>query len=146
MTITRAITFTLGLSILGAVLGAWGGAQYVLRTMHRPPPLHEIVHKQLNLTPAQEKQIETLEADHALKERALEVEMRAANMQLAQAYKADQAYSANVQSAVDRCHMVMGEMQKETMRHVIAMRATLTPIQAEKFDDTVIQALTDQAQ
>ncbi|MBP2159010.1 MULTISPECIES: periplasmic heavy metal sensor [Asticcacaulis] len=146
MSVTRAILFTLALSIVGAVLGAWGGAQYVLRTMHHNPPLHEIVHKKLNLTPAQQKQIEALEADHALKEHALEAEMRAANLQLAQAYKTDPTYTTNVQAAVDRCHMVMGEMQKETIRHVIAMRAVLTPEQAKAFDDTVIQALSDQAQ
>ncbi|WP_303832171.1 periplasmic heavy metal sensor [Asticcacaulis taihuensis] len=146
MSVTKAISFTLALSIVGAILGAWGGAQYVLRTMHHNPPLHEIVHKKLNLTQAQQKQIEALEADHGLKEHALEAEMRAANLQLAQAYKTDPTYTANVQAAVDRCHMVMGEMQKETIRHVMAMRAVLTPQQAKEFDDTVIQALSDQAQ
>jgi len=57
----------------------------------------------------------------------------------------EQAYSPGVQQAVDRFHHAMGQLQKETILHVLAMRQVLTPQQAEIFDDTVVKALTEDA-
>ena len=42
--------------------------------------------------------------------------------------------------------MAMGALQKESIQHVIAMRAVLTPQQAARFDDTVVKNLTEQTQ
>jgi nickel and cobalt resistance protein CnrR len=36
----------------------------------------------------------------------------------------------------------MGDLQKETLEHIFAMRAVLRPDQAAKFDQTVVKALT----
>lgn len=36
----------------------------------------------------------------------------------------------------------MGELQKETLEHLFAMRAVLNPDQAKLFDSTVVKALT----
>ena len=47
-----------------------------------------------------------------------------------------------MQAAVDRFHPAMGELQKQTILHVLAMRAVLTPEQALLFDQTVQRSLT----
>ncbi len=39
-----------------AGLGAWGGATYVMRTMHAETPLHELVHEKLDLSAEQKTQ------------------------------------------------------------------------------------------
>ena len=39
----------------------------------------------------------------------------------------------------------MGDLQKESILHVLAMRKVLTPDQAVRFDDTVATALTEEA-
>ena len=77
---------------------------------------------------------------------ALQAEMRAANADLAKAIAANHAYTPQVQAAVDRFHRAMGELQKETILHVLAMRAVLTPQQAAKFDETVAKSLTEDGQ
>src|SRR3546814_8170022 len=46
---------------------------------------------------------------------------------------------------IDRSHAAMGELQKETLAHIFAMRAVLRPEQAEKFDQAVVKALTADA-
>ena len=38
--------------------------------------------------------------------------------------------------------MAMGELQKETLEHIFAMRSLLRPDQAAKFDGAVVKALT----
>lgn len=145
MSLARSLILTLVLSVLGAALGAWAGAEYVVRRMHPAPQLHEVVHKRLHLSADQERRLAEIERTHALRRHALEAEMRAANAQLAQAFQAQHAYTPAVQAAIDRFHTAMGELQKETIMHVIAMRAVLTPQQAATFDQTVVQALTEQS-
>jgi Spy/CpxP family protein refolding chaperone len=139
----RSMALTLILSVLVAILGVWGGAQYVMHRMQRPMPLHELVHKKLGLTADQESRIAGMERDHEARRQALEAEMRAANAQLAQAFQQTHAYTPQVQAAIDRFHDAMGELQKETIVHTLAMRTVLTPGQAAKFDETVVRSLTE---
>lgn len=143
MSVMRSMALTLILSVLVAVLGVWGGAQYVMHRMQRPTPLHELVHEKLGLTADQERRIAGMERDHEAKRQALEAEMRAANAQLAQAFQQTHAYTPQVQAAIDRFHRAMGELQKETIVHTLAMRAVLTPDQTARFDETVVRSLTE---
>jgi Spy/CpxP family protein refolding chaperone len=143
MSLARSIALTLVLSVLLAGLGAWGGATYVMRRMTPPTPLHELIHEKLHLTADQQQRLEGLEREHAARRAALQAEMRAANSDLARAIQAQHAYTPQVQAAVDRFHHAMGELQKETILHVLAMRALLTPDQAAQFDRTVARSLTE---
>lgn len=143
MSVMRSMALTLILSVLVAILGVWGGAQYVMHRMQRPTPLHELVHEKLGLTADQERRIAGMERDHEARRQALEAEMRAANAQLAQAFQQNHAYTPQVEAAIDRFHRAMGELQKETIVHTLAMRAVLTPDQTARFDETVVRSLTE---
>lgn len=145
MSFARGLLITLVLSVLAAFAGAWGGATYIVSRLHDETPLHEVVHEKLDLTPGQERRIAGLERDFAARRHVLESEMRAANAELAQAIGHEHAWSPAVQQAIDRFHRAMGELQKETILHVLAMREVLTPDQAAVFDDTVVKALTDES-
>lgn len=141
MSLYRSIALTLVLAAIAAAVGVWGGAVYVQSRMPHPPSLHDTLHRKLQLTPEQSVRIEDLERDHAAKRQALEAEMRAANADLAQAYLQAHAYTPQVQAAIDRFHRAMDALQRESLMHVIAMRAVLTPEQAKRFDDTVVKSL-----
>lgn len=140
----RSLLLTVALSVVAAAAGAWGGARYVVDHMQKAEPLHQVVHEKLHLSPAQDQRIEGLESSYADRRRALEAEMRAANGDLAEAMAQEHAYTPRVQKAIDRFHMAMAELQKESILHVLAMRAVLTPTQAASFDQTVVKALTDE--
>nr|WP_217352828.1 periplasmic heavy metal sensor [Sphingomonas sp. ID1715] len=107
--------------------------------------LHELLHEQLDLDAKQHGQIEGLEAAFAVRRHALELELRADNARLAEAIEAEHGYGPRVTAAVDRSHRDMGELQKETLAHIFAMRAVLRPDQAKKFDHAVVEALTAEA-
>jgi len=107
--------------------------------------LHALLHGQLDLTPEQERKLERIEADFAGRRQALELEMRAANVRLAQAIEAEHGYGPRVTEAIDETHRVMGELQKETLQHLFAMRVVLDRDQAAMFDKSVVQALTADA-
>ena len=142
MSLTRAILLTLVLSLAAAGLAAWGGATYAMHQARAAQePLHAVLHEELRLSPDQTAKIEGLEAAYAQRRRALEAQMRQANVELAAALSQDHAYTPRVQQAVDHFHAAMGELQKQTILHVLAMRAVLTPAQTEVFDRTVAKAL-----
>ena len=125
-----------------AIGGTYAGRTVFVPDKQTETELHALLHKDLNLNAAQHAQIETIEQRFTVRRKALELEMRAANAHLAAAMQAEHGYGPEVTAAIDHTHMVMGEMQKETLEHLFAMRAVLKPDQAAKFDRTVTKALT----
>ncbi|MFV1062052.1 periplasmic heavy metal sensor, partial [Klebsiella pneumoniae] len=93
----------------------------------------------------QERQLHVREEAFAVRRRALELEMTAENARLAEAITAEHGNGPRVAAAVDASHRTMGELQKETLAHIFAMRALLKPDQAAKFDAAVTKALTEDA-
>ncbi|MDR7114657.1 periplasmic heavy metal sensor [Caulobacter sp. BE254] len=142
--ISRGAVLTVVLALLAGAAGGWLGSGRFLAS-RSPPSLHEMVHHDLKLTAAQDRQIDALEQDFAVRRRAREAELRAANAQLAAAIQARHAYGPEVEAAVERFHAAMGALQLETVQHVLAMRKVLTPEQAARFDRRVSEALTNEA-
>ncbi len=129
------------LTAVTAAAAGWAGVQYGLSQARPRPGLDQLVHHQLDLTADQNRRIEALERRYAARRAVLEGQMRAADRDLAQAIAAEHVYGPRARQAVLRFHAAMGELQEETIRHVLAMRAVLTPAQASRFDRTVAKAL-----
>lgn len=108
--------------------------------------LHALMHEGLDLDPGQEQQLEVLERDYAERRAILEARLKADNARLAEAIAAEHVYGPRVSAAVDATHHSMGAVQKATLEHVFAMRATLRPDQQPRFDAVVDKALTAAAQ
>ena len=142
--LSRGLVLTLVLALLAAVIGVWIGTRYIGRETSTAS-VHQFVHSELNLSPAQDKQLEALEEAFAVRRREREAQLRAANAELAAAIQSRHEYSPEVQAAVERFHHEMGELQKETILHVLDMRKVMTPEQAAKFDRRISEALTEQS-
>ena len=137
------------LSIIACFVAAIGGVyvgRALLPTKAAPgAELHEVLHHKLALDANQEARLHVLEQQFAVQRRAYELEMRADNAQLASAIEAEHGNGPRVIAAVDRSHVVMGELQKATLAHIFAMRQLLRPDQTGPFDKAVVKALTDDA-
>ncbi|KSB90459.1 heavy metal resistance protein [Caulobacter vibrioides] len=138
--ISRGAVLTVVLALLAGVAGGWLGSGRIFAKPERPS-LHAVVHG-LELTAEQDRRIKALEQDFAGRRRTREAELRAANAQLAAAIQARHEYTPEVAAAVERFHVAMGTLQKETVEHVLAIRKVLTPEQAARFDRRVSEALT----
>jgi Spy/CpxP family protein refolding chaperone len=131
--VTALVAFAAGLG------GVWLG----MHAFHQSTPgLHDIVHERLDLTDEQTVRIEAIEAEFSTRRQALELEMRAANADLAAAIREEHGYGPGVTAAIERFHRAMGALQSETIRHVFAMRDVLTPDQQAVFDSTIVESLT----
>ncbi len=142
MSAGRLTLVTLLVAFLAALAGVVAG-----RALTRPAPssetaLHTLLYDELELDAAQKARLDALNRAFAARKAALEKEMRADNVALAEAIRRDRAYGPAVAGAVDRIHHVMGMVQKETIEHVFAMRAILKPDQIARYDAAVEQALT----
>lgn len=133
LVVTALVAFAAGLG------GVWVGMHAFQQDT---PTLHDIVHERLDLTSEQTGRIEAIEAEFATRRQALELEMRAANADLAAAIREEHGFGPGVTAAIERFHRAMGELQSETIRHVFAMREVLTPDQQAMFDSTIVESLT----
>ena len=130
------------IAFAAAVAGVFIGRAVLVPETHPDSELHALLHEQLDLDAAQLAKLETLEQRFAVRRKALELEMRADNAKLATAIEAEHGYGPEVSAAIDQSHMAMGELQKETLEHIFAMRGLLRPDQAAKFDRAVVKTLT----
>lgn len=140
-TAARTVVAVAVLTVSAAGLGFWAGSAHRPAHHAHSGSLDEILHQSLGLTPAQEKQIAVLEAKFALDRKDLEAQMQAANRDLARALGNEHDFGDPAKRAVGRFHVAMAALQEQTIMHVLAMRAVLTPDQAERFDQTVLEAL-----
>lgn len=140
----RRLALPLILVFVAAVLGVVVGHHFVNGTP-AGSELHTLLHEQLTLDAEQERRVHALEQDFAVRQRALEGEMRAENVRLAAAINSERNNGPRVAAAVDASHETMGRLQKETLAHMFAMRKLLRPEQTAKFDAAVTKALTEDA-
>jgi Spy/CpxP family protein refolding chaperone len=141
----RGLAVTVVLTLAAAFIGAWAGATYLGPARGGGASLHETVHAELDLSPAQDARLDEIEARFAVRRRQLELEIQSANAELAAAIQAEGRNGPQVAAAIDHFHDTMGRLQKLTVEHVFAMRGVLTPAQAAEFDRTVVRALTAEA-
>ena len=130
------------LTIVAAAAGVWVGMGIGARHTHHASSLDEILHHELNLTPDQEKRISALESKFALDRQDLEMQMHAANRELARALETEHGYDDGAKAAISHFHDAMAKLQEQTIRHILDMRSVLTPEQADRFDKTVREALS----
>ena len=133
------------LTAIAGMVGGWFGVRYGLTQARPAPALDEMLHRNLHLSSFQDRQIGKLEADFAHRRQALDGEMRAANRDLARAIATEHAYGPDAERAIGRFHAAMGELQKETVVHIMAMRQMLTADQAAQFDKSVTESLDPDA-
>lgn len=99
--------------------------------------LDAAVHRELDLSADQDRQIGDIEARFHARRESLEGEMRAATRDIAAAVFEDKTDSPRVERAVNRFHNAMGDLQHETITHIFEMRAVLAPPQQSRFDEIV---------
>jgi len=145
MTAARRVAIIGFIAFLAALAGVFVGRLLVDAPKPSETELHALLHRELTLTAEQDRRLQAIEARYSGRREALELEMRASNIRLAQAIEAEHGYGPRVTKAIDETHEVMGELQKETLRHLFAMRGVLDRDQAAMFDKVVVKALTADA-
>ncbi|WP_313101992.1 MULTISPECIES: periplasmic heavy metal sensor [unclassified Brevundimonas] len=135
---------TVALAAAASGIGAWAGATWVLNKQ-TPPSLHEIVHKDLDLSSEQHRKIDSIEDRFAEQRLTLEGRVQAANRELAEAIRVSNGDSRVVQPAVDHFHDAMGDLQQATIAHIFEMRSVMTDAQARRFDRSMVEALSADA-
>ena len=102
---------------------------------------HDWLHDQLQLTPAQKKELEPIEARfHENYERA-NAQLLEANRELARTLGQTKEFSPEVDAAIQKVHHRMGELQKLSIQHIFEMKTVLTPEQIERLLHYAQQAL-----
>ncbi len=126
---------------LGSGLGGVFVGTILTRSDTHRDTLDAAVHRELDLTPEQDRRLEAIEAGYALRQAALDAELRAAARDIAAAVVEDHAQSERLSQAIDRFHNAMGQTQRDAIAHVFEMRAVLNADQQARFDMIVREEL-----
>lgn len=137
----RIILAVVMLTLFAGAAGFWAGMTYAARHVHGAG-LDDILHRDLGLTPDQEKQVADLESKFSRDRAALEGRMRAANRELAQALDSEHVFGDPAKKAIAQFHLAMAALQEQTILHVLEMRSILTPEQAKRLDITIGRSLS----
>ncbi len=138
--------------LLIVLVTAFGGLYLGQYFMHAPDThytgdsgnWHRILHDKLHITTEQDAKLTDIEKRYRQRRQYLEEQLRLANMELAEAIKADKSLSPRVQAATDKIHHAMGELQKATLEHLFEMRPILADEQNRKLEQMVTDALYEQ--
>lgn len=133
----RAIAIVTLVGVAAGVAGVYAGLALFSAAGPAHTSLDAAVHRELDLNPEQNRQLEAIEARYAARKRALEAEMRDAARAIADAVFEDRAQTPRVQQAIDRFHDAMGQMQHDAIAHVFEMREVLNLEQKVEFDEIV---------
>lgn len=137
----RAIILTVVLTFMAGIAGAFLGTNFLTPRGSQENALHTLLHRNLKLTVAQDREIAEEERRFAVVRTKLETDVHRANVALAGAIQTTKRDGPEVQRAIEGVHIALGAYQKETVSHIFRMRAVLTPEQAIVFDRSVAQAL-----
>jgi len=142
----RNLAVTIAVALLAGGIGGWIGARNALGDDAQALPLrqtvHEIVQRDLQLTPAQSKEIQSIEDKYYDERSALRQQVANANRELADALMADMAFGREAQQASNHVEQGLGQLQRATILYVLEVRDVLTPQQQMIYDRKVREVLT----
>jgi len=134
------------LSFLAGLAGVWFGLKTLRTTNPSPVSLHERIHHEFHLNTEQRKALHALEVKYATNQAQYAQALKRASNELAAAIKEHHSLSPEVVRAEQNYLQVLGDFQTQTLQHIFAMRAILSPEQARVFDDIVLRSLHDIAE
>lgn len=149
MTFWRSLTLTVFAALVAGSIGGWIGARGALDEDGQGLPLrqtvHEIVRRDLHLTPQQTRDVDAIESRYYDRRSSLRQQVASANRELADALMADMAFGREAQQATNHVEQGLGQLQRATVLYVLEVRDTLTAEQQAIYDRKVREVLTASA-
>lgn len=142
----RNLIITVIVALLAGGIGGWMGTQNALDSDTQSLPLrqtvHEIVRRDLKLTPDQSAEVQAIEDKYYDRRTTLREQVADANRELADALMADMAFGREAQQASNHVEQGLGQLQRATILYVLQVRDVLTPQQQMIYDRKVREVLT----
>jgi Spy/CpxP family protein refolding chaperone len=142
----RNLTITIVVALMAGGIGGWMGAQNALDSDAQSLPLrqtvHEIVRRDLKLTPGQSAEVQAIEDKYYDRRTTLRGQVADANRELADALMTDMAFGREAQQASNHVEQGLGQLQRATILYVLQVRDVLTPEQQMIYDRKVREVLT----
>jgi nickel and cobalt resistance protein CnrR len=135
-------------TIVGATIGVGGavGLAYIWHgPMHKDSDLHQMLHEAVPLDAREQTDLDEKERIFAARRGQIEVKLRTANANLADAIASDPRWSPRVEAATRQVEQAAADLQRATLVHVFEMRAGLEPEHRAAYDKVLIDALRQES-
>ena len=142
----RNLAVTVSVALIAGAFGGWLGTRGALEEDGQSLPLRqtvqEIVHRDLQLSSDQTKEIGVIEDRYFQHRLELRNKVTLANRELADALMADMAFGREAQQAANHVESGFGDLQRATILYVLEVRDVLSPEQQVTYDRKVREVLT----
>lgn len=141
MSIFRNIAYFTFFLLLSISIGFYIGNNFKTEHAENLEASHHDFHEMLDLTNSQLEKLIPIEKEFAKKKAYYTNQIRSANMELGDIMQKEKSFTPEVQAAVEKVHIAMGELQNITLIHFFDMRDLLNDEQAKVFDDYVADVM-----
>jgi nickel and cobalt resistance protein CnrR len=141
----RNLLITVVVALMAGAAGGWLGSRAPGEPEEGLPlrqTVHQIVARDLELTPDQAKEVQAIEAKYFQRRIELRSRVADANRELADALMADMSFGREAQAASNHVEQGLGALQRATLLYVLEVRDVLTPDQQKVYDRRVREVLT----
>ena len=146
----------LAITVVLAGAAAWAGARLGAQQLPAAKPaaeqprgpvgmrdsVYQMVHQDMQLTDAQKRRIDDIEARYAHRRNELRAKIASANAELGEALANEMALGTAASRALEHQEQDMGDLQRETILYVLEVRTVLTPKQQQVLDQKVFESLS----
>ena len=138
------------LTVVLAGAAGFGGVWFGTRQLgsNAPPPdlLPAVLNKMTRnglqgLTDKQRTAISDIEAHYLAERNKVRYQITNANYDLANALGEEMSFGPKTQASIQQLETTVGQLQKDTVLYVLALREVLTPEQKAVFDEKVVATL-----
>ncbi|MFT3904688.1 MAG: periplasmic heavy metal sensor [Steroidobacteraceae bacterium] len=142
----RHLLLTVALAGAAGFGGVWFGTRQLGSTAPPPDPLPAVLSKMARnglqgLTDKQRTAISDIETHYLAERNKVRYQITNANYDLANALGEEMSFGPKTQASIQQLETTVGQLQKDTVLYVLALREVLTPDQKAVFDEKVVATL-----
>lgn len=142
----RHLLLTIALAGAAGYGGVWVGTRQLGPAGAPPDPLPMVLNNMTRnglqgLSAQQRASINDIEKRYLTERNQLRLQISGANFDLANALGEEMSFGPKTQASIQRLQTTVGQLQKDTVLYVLALREVLTTEQKSVFDEKVVATL-----
>lgn len=142
----RHLLVTIVMAGAAGYTGVWVGTRQLSRAESPPDALPTVLNKMTRnglqgLDERQRSAINDIETHYLTERNQLRMQIKGANFDLANALSEEMSFGPKTEASIHRLETTVGQLQKDTVLYVLALREVLSTEQRVVFDEKVVATL-----
>ncbi len=103
--------------------------------------INQLLERQISLSPAQKSQVAAINSRYTHDRNGLMANLYMTRAQLGGAFSENMTLSGPTKDSIKQMETIVGDLQTQTITHIVELRDVLTPAQRQIYDQKVVEML-----